>query len=191
MRSQQTLNEGEFEKLFREFFPYLCAFARKYVPDESDCKDIVHNVFLNLWQKREGLDLSESLKGYLFKSVYNRCLNHLRDQKKILHKDLEFEPDALANYAESNDYLEESELEMRIKNAVDNLPEKCRKIFILNRFEEKKYSEIAEIHGVSVKAIEAQMSKALKLLREQLIDYLIVLIILFQIYVGQGGFHVC
>ena len=73
---------------------------------------------------------------------------------------------------------------MRIKKAIDNLPEKCRTIFILNRFEEKKYSEIAEIQGVSVKAIEAQMSKALKLLREQLIDYLVVLIILFQIYLG-------
>ncbi|MBV6641518.1 MAG: RNA polymerase sigma-70 factor [Cyclobacteriaceae bacterium] len=185
MRSQQTFNEEEFEKLFREYFPYLCAFARKYVSDEADCKDIVHNVFLNLWQRHEGLDLSESLKSYLFKSVYNRCLNHIRDQKKILHKDLEYEPDALSAYAESNNYLEESELEMRIKRAVDNLPEKCRKIFILNRFQEKKYSEIAEIQGVSVKTIEAQMSKALKLLREQLIDYLVVLIILFQVYLGR------
>ncbi len=184
MANQQTFNEKEFEKLFREFYPFLCAFARKYVADDSDCKDIVHNVFLNLWQKREALDHSDSLKSYLFKSVYNRCLNHLRDQKKILHKDLEYEHEALSNYAESNDYLEESELEMRIKKAVDSLPEKCREIFILNRFKEKKYSEIAEIQGVSVKAIEAQMSKALKLLREQLIDYLVVLIILLQIYLG-------
>ncbi len=184
MGNQRVLTEAEFEKLFREFYPFLCAFARKYVADESDCKDIVHNVFLNLWQKRKTLDLSESLKSYLFKSVYNRCLNHIRDQKKILHKDLEYEPQALTKYAESNDYLEENELVIRIKEAIDNLPEKCRKIFILNRFEEKKYSEIAKIEGVSVKAIEAQMSKALRILREQLIDYLVLLFILFQIYLG-------
>lgn len=178
------MNEKEFERLFKEYFPFLCAFAKKYVADIDTCKDIVHNVFLNLWQKRSELDLETSLKSYLFKSVYNRCLNHIRDQKKIIHHDALLESDALYGYLESSDYLQQSELEMRIKNAIDSLPEKCRKIFLLSRFEEKKYSEIAKLEGVTVKAIEAQMSKALKLLREKLIDYLPIFIILFQLYLG-------
>ncbi len=152
--------------------------------DTDSCKDIVHNVFLNLWQKQDSIDLNEPIKPYLFKSVHNRCLNYLRDQKKIVRHDLVTEASDVPAFVESRDYVEESELEQRILKALEDLPDKCRRIFHLSRFEGKKYAEIAELEGITVKAIEAQMSKALKLLREDLKDYLILFCFFIHIILG-------
>ncbi len=172
-------DQNEFEKLFKEYYPYLCSFARKYIDDIDDCKDIVHNVFLNLWNKRSEIEMDRSLKSYLFKSVHNRCLNYIRDNKKIVHHDLPMDNVAVSDYIESTDYMEQSELEMKVKEAIDSLPDRCRQVFELSRFNGKKYSEIAEMLGVTVKAVEAQMTKALKTLREHLSDYLVVLWIIW------------
>lgn len=169
------LDHKSFESLFKDYFPYLCSFAKKYVNDVDECKDIVHTVFINLWNKRDEIDNNSSLKSYLFKSVHNRCLNYIRDHKRIVKNDLPHESKALNAYIESTDYLEVTELEMTIKSAIDGLPDHCRRIFIMSRFEDMKYSEIAQELGVTVKAIEAQMSKALKILRTKLGDYLMLI----------------
>jgi RNA polymerase sigma-70 factor (ECF subfamily) len=184
IESFDKFDHKAFETLFKEYYPFLCSFAKKYVADVDSCKDIVHNVFLNLWNKKDVLHTETSLKSYLFKSTHNRCLNHIRDSKKIIHHDVLTDNSAIPAYIESTDYLEQSELEIRIKNSIDGLPEKCRQVFMLSRFEEKKYSEIADQLGVSVKAVEAQMSKALKILREKLVDYLVVLWFLFSTMIG-------
>lgn len=173
-----------FEDLFKAYYPFLCSFAKKYVDDIDDCKDIVHNVFLNLWQKQGELDAATSLKPYLFKSVYNRCLNHIRDRKKIVRHDLLMDEEPLFDYLESNDFLEQSELETKIKESIDALPDSCRHVFVLSRFEEKKYKEIADELNISVKTVEGQMSRALKILRENLADYLLALLILSSISIG-------
>ena len=172
-----SLDKPAFEELFMSFFPGLVLFARKYVPDQDTAKEIVHNVFLNLWEKREKVDTSSSLKSYLFTSVYNRCLNFIRDQKKFDRNESHFERLESTDFADGTDHLEEQELEQRIYDALQSLPEKCREVFVLNRFEGLKYAEIAEKLGISVKTVEAQMSKALKILREKLIDYLTILIL--------------
>ena len=168
----------EFEELFRTFFPGLVLFALKYVPDHDTSKEIVHTVFLNLWQKRESLDTRSSLKSYLFTSVHNRCLNFIRDQKKF-DRD-ESLMDRLDNQesAERPDRLEEQELEQRIFDALQGLPPRCREVFMLNRFEGMKYAEIAEKLEISVKTVEAQISRALRLLREKLIEYLTIIILI-------------
>lgn len=178
------LDKAKFEKLFAEFYPYLCSFAKKYVDDIDACKDIVHNVFLNLWDKRDILHTKTSLKSYLFTSVNNRCLNYIRDNKKIVKHDLPIDANVLSEHLESTDYLELTELEMRIKKAVDGLPETCRRVFTMSRFEEMKYAEIAKELGVSVKAIEAQMSKALRILRTELSDYLVMVLIILMFTLG-------
>ncbi len=176
------MDHSAFESLFREYFPFLVSFARKYVQDEEVRKDIVHNVFLNLWQKRDELDMGQTLKPYLFRSVHNRCLNHIRDHKKIIHHDLPQEENQVMSYLESDQQVQQSELEMKIKQVIDGLPDRCREIFVLSRFEEKKYAEIAEMLNISVKAVESQMSKALKVLRTELQEYLpLVLIFLGEI----------
>jgi len=171
------LDKPGFEELFRSFFPGLVLFAQKYVSDNDTAKEIVHNVFINLWEKREKIDTSSSLKSYLFTSVHNRCLNHIRDQKKFDKNESHLEMQNSNLFAVGTDNLEERELEQRIFDALQALPEKCREIFTLNRFEELKYAEIAEKLGISIKTVEAQMSKALRILREKLIDYLTILIL--------------
>ena len=171
------LDKPAFETLFRSFFPGLVLFAQKYVPDQDTAKEVVHNVFLNLWEKRENVDMSSPLKSYLFTSVYNRCMNFIRDQKKFDRDDTIFERLDNDDFTDASDRLEEQELEQRIFDALQSLPEKCREVFMLNRFEKLKYAEIAEKLGISVKTVETQMSKALKILREKLSDYLTIIIL--------------
>jgi RNA polymerase sigma-70 factor (ECF subfamily) len=174
----------KYEELFRNHFAALCYFARKYIPDHDASKEIVHTVFVNIWEKREEFDFEKSAKSYLFTSVYNRCMNYIRDQKKFVAQD---DPSIIKDGAETgviNDHLEAAELESRIWKIINSLPEKCREIFILNRFEGKKYAEIAENLNISVKTVETQMSKALKTLRDHLKDYihLILFIILKNLW---------
>ena len=172
----EQLDKPAFETLFRSFFPGLVLFAQKYVPDQDTAKEVVHNVFLNLWEKREKMDMSSSLKSYLFTSVYNRCLNFIRDQKKFDRDETLLERLDSDDFTDASDRLEVQELEHRIYDALQSLPEKCREVFMMNRYDGLKYAEIAEKQGISIKTVETQMSKALKILREKLADYLTVII---------------
>lgn len=162
----------QFETLFREHFTGLCYFAHKYLGDMDSCKEIVHNVFVSVWEKRHEFDFEKPAKSYLFTSVYNRSMNHIRDKKKFISSDEEVSIHILEKAGDFNNILETAELEARINLSIMNLPEKCKQIFQMNRYDEKKYSEIAEELGISVKTVEAQMSKALKILRENLKDYI-------------------
>ncbi len=171
-----NLDKKLFEQLFRQYFSDLCNFARSYVNDNDTAKEITQNVFINLWQNKKGIDSSKSVKSYLFTSVRNRCLNYIRDNKKFRSNVLDVE---IADYetAYESDTFSVAELETKISSALDKLPERCRQIFMLNRFEDLKYKEVAEKLGISVKTVEVQMSKALKILREELKDYIYILIL--------------
>jgi len=166
--------------MFRAYFSSLCYFAQKYVTDLDTCKEIVHNVFIAIWEKRADFDFEKPAKSYLFISVYNRCMNYIRDRKKFIDNDaleMATEDTGVIN----QDHLEAAELESHIWKVIHSLPQKCREVFILNRFEEKKYAEIAEHLKISVKTVEAQISKALKILRDQLKDYIHFLIFILLI----------
>ncbi|MCK5367631.1 MAG: sigma-70 family RNA polymerase sigma factor, partial [Cyclobacteriaceae bacterium] len=130
----------------------------------------------NLWSKRDEVDLNTSLKSYLFQGVYNRSLNYIRDHKKLIQFDTPQSDAELGKYMESRDHLESSEAESRINRALDDLPDKCREIFLMNRFDGLKYREIAKKLDISIKTVETQMSRALKTLREKLSDMITVLI---------------
>ena len=173
-----SLDKPAFEELFRSFFPSLVLFAQKYVPDQDTAKEIVHNVFLNLWEKRQQVDSGSPLKSYLFTSVHYRCLNYIRDQKKFDKDEGHFQRLDSEEFSDGIDRLEEQELEQRIYDALQALPEKCREIFNLNRFEGLKYADIAQQLDISVKTVETQMSRALRILREKLADYLGMIILL-------------
>lgn len=166
-----------FEKLFQEHFRALCYFAKKYVGDIDISKEIVHNVFIRLWENRREFDWQKPAKSYLFTAVYNRSMNYLRDNKKYVFDAGSENLQDKADDSVFSDTMEVAELESRIKSALQCLPEKCREIFELNRFDGKKYSEIAEYLGISVKTVESQMSKALKLLKEELKDYLYIFLL--------------
>jgi len=172
----QIIDEKLLEGLFRKYFATLCVFARQYVFDNDKVKDIVHDVFINIWEKGELYSSDALVKGYLYTSVRNRCFNYLRDNKKF-HTDM----DALSFSfcaPETGNKTEYAELENIINEAINSLPEKCREIFLLSRNEMLKYNEIAEKLGISVKTVEAQMSKALRILREKLSPYTDILLVL-------------
>jgi len=165
------MDQRVFEELFRTYFIPLMAFSRKILGNEDDAREVVHQVFINLWEKREELDLSAPLKSYLFTSVNNRSLNVIRDRRKFSAEEVPEE--AVEWDAESQ--MEAMELEEKVREVIEALPERCREIFKLNRFEGLRYSEIAVQLDLSVKTVENQMSKALKILREQLGKYLMIL----------------
>lgn len=167
-------NIQPFEQLFRELFKPLCGFAMKYVNDLDEARNLVHEVFINVWEKFDALPLGTNYRSYLYTSVRNRCLNHLRANKK--HMALEHMPEH--QYAAEGRPMEAAELEKEIELGINSLPEKCRMVFEMNRKEGLKYSEIAEKMGISVKTVEAQMSKALSVLRDHLKEFLSLIFIM-------------
>ena len=172
----KALDKTTFEQLFRTHFAALCSYAMNYLKDSDNAKEIVHEVFINLWEKRESIDPDKPVKSYLYTSVYNRCMNHIRDNKKFAKLDI-----SLARVDEQEmveDHNHHDELDKKIQDTIAGLPEKCREVFMLSRFEELKYNEIAEKLGISVKTVEAQMSKALKVLRESLTEFITILLLI-------------
>jgi RNA polymerase sigma-70 factor (ECF subfamily) len=167
----------KFETLFREHFTGLCYFARKYTRDLDSAKEIVHSVFIRIWENRSEFDWEKPAKSYLFTSVYNRSLNFVRDNKKFVSHEEAAMNNLVIDESAFSDNLETAELEGKIKKTLQHLPERCREIFELSRFEGKKYTEIADHLNISVKTVETQMSKALNILKVELKDYLAVLIL--------------
>ena len=156
-----------FEQLFREQYRPLCAFARQYLKDPEKGEDLVQDLFLRLWQDREKVSVTTSVKSYLFASVRNRCLNALAVQSQMRPLDEE------ADDRSHDDVVDEDERTLRlarVQAAIEALPEERGRIFKLSRYEGLKYHEIAERLGISPKTVENQMGRALKTLREDLKD---------------------
>lgn len=146
----------------------------KYIYDLDDAKNIVHEVFMSVWEKFDTLPDDTNYKSYLYTAVKNKSLNFIRDKKKhVMLEDVEDQEPV-----EENVTLETAELEKEIEIALQSLPEKCRQVFELNRQEGLKYAEIAEKLNISIKTVEAQMSKALSIMREHLRDFMILLLFL-------------
>lgn len=163
--------------LFRSEFKGLCLFALKFTKDHETAKEIVQDAFINLWEKRDTIDLSKPVKSYLTTIIYNKSLNYLRDNKKFDREILDFENiNSTANF-QTSDKLVASEIEQQIKSAIDELPEKCREVFMLSRYKNLKYQEIANQLNISIKTVETQMSKALQHMRVRLAEYLPAIII--------------
>lgn len=169
-------DKNHFESVFREHFSELCHFAYGFLNDRDTSQEIVQEVFIGLWQKRETIDPKKSLRSYLYTSVKNRSLNYIRDNRKFRSLTLDVDME-LEIPVEDKDMITAGEIQTRIQEALDKLPPKCREVFEKSRFEEKKYKEIAEEMGISVKTVEVQMSKALKILRGELGDLIIWIMI--------------
>lgn len=176
----KSFDKTLFEKLFKEHFQLLCIFAKQYVGDADTAQDICQKVFITLWEKRESINLKKSIKSYLFTSVKNRCLNHIRDHKKFRSKVLDLDCGAFDLFTEE-EHLEVEDLKEKIDKALEKLPEKCRKVFEMSRFQNMKYKEIAEELGIAQKTVEAHISKAMKILREDLKDYYTIAMLIFAL----------
>lgn len=150
----------------------LHRYAYTILRNNEEAKDAVQTVFLKLWEKREGIDEQQSVQSWLYTSIYHYCLNAKRNaevRKNYLQS-------RQGTIIQQEDVLVSKEQVQLIREALDSLPPKCRLIFHKSRFEKKKYAEIAQELNLSVKTIEVQMGKALRILREKLSWILVMLI---------------
>jgi RNA polymerase sigma-70 factor, ECF subfamily len=177
----QQGNENAFEMIFREHYEQLCRYAHSFLGDKDEAEEVVQASFIGVWEKRTALNITESIKAYLFQMVRNRCLNVLKHEKvKQLH--INHESHHAEKTSESvSENIHARELEQRIIEAIKQLPEQCRLVFNLSRFEEMRYQEIADQLNISVKTVENQMGKALKMMRTQLQEFLPTLLLILNI----------
>lgn len=163
-------NKQEFEKLFRSSYVSLVRYAKTILRDHDTSEEIVQELFFRLWQDRENLKIESSLNGYLFRSVHNRALHYLEHQKVIGRHAGEMAAAADQTSEAVTDAIYYSELQAKVARVLERLPERCREIFRMSRFEGLKYTEIAEKLSVSMKTVEANMGKALKEFRNALAE---------------------
>ena len=168
--AEYSPDESHIEKYFRTYYSPLCKTVHKMVRSSAIAEDIVQDVFLKIWRNRSQLDHQQSVKAYLYRAAINTALNYLEKTKYNSSLDDAHEYTPSAN--NTDDTIAYQETEQRIQNAIDTLPPKCKVVFTLSRFEEQSYAEIAQTLDISVKAVEKHMGKALKILREQLKDYI-------------------
>lgn len=173
----QTYTDLAFEQLFKAHYKALHAYANMILKDADTAEEVVQSMFLKLWEKRDLLNVQTSVKAYLYKCIYNDSLNLLKhEQVKSKYQDFTVHTMNTHNEAASNK-VELSELQKELQFALNALPEQCRIIFQMSRFEELKYKEIAERLGISIKTVENQMGKALKILRLKLVDFLVLILL--------------
>ena len=173
-------DERGIDLLFSEYFVSLCKVAYHIVHDPDIAKDIVQDVFVRLWAHRHKLNITGSLAAYLRKSVVNASIDHQRKAlrvRKISLDDYTDEPTAPASQAPDTD-LQAADTNKKIEQALAALPPRCRLVFSMSRYEQLTYAEIAKSLDISTKTVENQMTKALKILRQHLGQYLALLLIL-------------
>jgi RNA polymerase sigma-70 factor (ECF subfamily) len=165
-------DERIFEQVFKTHFKNLHAYACTILKDEMLSEELVQNIFFKLWERPGKMNITGSIAAYLYRAVHNESLNHLKHMK-VRSK---YQVHAVHQMKNETDSASKNiifkELETKFHHALQELPEQCRTIFQLSRFEELKYREIADRLEISPKTVENQMGKALKLLRMKLIDFL-------------------
>lgn len=159
IRQLNQSNRIVFEQLYNEYYTQLVVFAKSYLFDIEESKEVVQKLFVQLWINRKELKIDTSLKSYLFSSVKNRCLNHLRDLKiKDRHELLYIEATLMSSRVqEGGDRLQH--LEQKVWEEIQKLPEQIRKIIILKYYKGKKQKEIALDLGVSENTVKTQLSR--------------------------------
>jgi RNA polymerase sigma-70 factor (ECF subfamily) len=165
-------DEAAFEHVFKTYFKNLHAYACSILKDEIVAEEMVQNVFCKIWERADTLSIGGSLAAYLYRAVNNESLNYLKHQKVKAAHALHVAYAGGEQRETPSELLQAKVLESRLHWALNELPEQCRTIFQLSRFEELRYREIADHMGLSVKTVENQMGKALRILREKLADLL-------------------
>ncbi len=173
-------DRNSFRKIFCSYYQPLCHLSMSYLKDEDEAKEVVQDSFLKLWEVRSDLNENSNLRNFLFTLVKNNCLNILKRRQillkhheKIRWIEMSYQYESLKRIGDH--YMEFDELQDKIVQAVEKLPESCRVVFKMSRFEDLKNREIAEKLAVSQKTVEAHLTKALKILRTELKDYLPVI----------------
>ena len=179
----------DFEQIYLSYFSKMKRFAREYVLSDEDAENIVQDVFLDFWEKKELLPLPINILAYLFTSIKNRCIDFLRH--KIVQKEVENKMQEEYRLTLQMKYyslgeldegiLGEDDVEQLLSKVIDSLPERCREIFLKSKIEGKKQKEIAEEMNISINTVETQMGIAYKKLRNELKDYFPLFIFLYYL----------
>lgn len=164
-----------FEMVFREYYKPLVRYGNTFLRDTAETEDVVQQVFVSFWEKRGEMNIHSSIRAMLYASVRNACLNKLKHFK--IRQQHEVEILNANKDVHSEDLTQFNELNKQLHQAIEKMPEQCGRIFKMSRFEQLRYQEIADQLGISVKTVENQMGKALKIAREHLSDYLPLLIL--------------
>jgi RNA polymerase sigma-70 factor, ECF subfamily len=161
---------GTFESVFRDYYENLCRYALRILNDSAEAEEVVQDLFYSIWEKRQNISINISLNSYLYKAVHNRCIKYLR-HRNVEEKYRTGYHEALKSPETPEENTRSEELYRIFEKTLDSLPLKCSAIFRMNRFEGLKYKEIADRLSVSVKTVEANMGRALKMLRKNLKDF--------------------
>lgn len=157
-------DEKAFKKIFYIYSNRLFIWSYKITQDSSASEDIVQNFFISFWEKREIIPVDCSFKAYAYKAVYNASLNHLRDNERFVHG-YEITIDMIDAEVDEDDL---QELKRLLLKAIDELPDRCKKIFVMATLEKKKYTEVANQLGISVNTVKVQVSKAYRILKQKI-----------------------
>lgn len=175
-------DEQAFESLFKKYYQLLLKVAKFVIDDSEQSEELVQDVFVNVWEKRTNVNPEASFKNYMITAVHNRCYNHIKAKKKThsIDDDETWQEELVAdNRTESR--VNFNEMQRAIEAAIDKLPEQCKIIFQLSRYEGMSYKEIAEALDLAPKTVENQVGRALKILRVELKDYFPLALLAFNI----------
>jgi len=164
---QDTGNMDDFEVLFKKYYAPLVVYACRFVNRTELAREIVQDFFVRLYEKRETLAIDTSVKSYLYRSVYNCCINYI-NQRAIQEKHLKYIDQEKVEEDNLENEINRIELQQKLSEVIETLPSKCRRIFTMNRLEGLKNEEIAARLNLSKRTVETQISKALKILRHKL-----------------------
>ena len=157
-----------FERLFKDYFKRLCYFAFQFVENMHEAEDVVQDTFMKFWDQKENFNNEPAIKNFLYVSVRNACLN-INRHKQVRLTHAETQPADL--HIEHPDFLNniiQAEVLAHIYQAVETLPDGCKRVFELSYFEELKNPQIAEMLEVTVNTVKTQKYRAIKLLHERL-----------------------
>jgi len=176
VESIKNSNQGVFELVFNFYYSGLVVYADQIIKNTDVSEDIVQSVFMKLWESRETTDI-HSFRSYFIQCVKNRCIDHLRNQQ--VKNRFDNRPPEAVQLVMDEDLWTKTELTELIEKSIESLPPRCREIFRMSRYENLKIAEIADQLKISKRTVETQISKALKILRIKLIDYLSFLALIF------------
>lgn len=171
-------DEKGYHYLFSNYYAPLCRIANFYIGNAHVAENLVEDLISHLWEHRSTLEVKSSLKGYLFTAIRNRCRNYIKQASNIYETNLSVFTDKMPDFAlptmESSGLitLVGQELDEKIKDCVKNLPDECRNVFCLSRYENMKYKEISAAVGISVNTVQYHIKNALATLRVELREYL-------------------
>jgi RNA polymerase sigma-70 factor (ECF subfamily) len=174
-------DEAAFEQVFKTHYKNLHSYAFTILKDGNDAEEMVQQVFFRLWERSEHLSFSGPVAAYLYRAVHNESLNFLKHQKVKQDHQLHVAYSMKNKSEHVQGKMGTKELQKRFREALNELPEQCRTVFQLSRFEDMKYKQIADKLDISIKTVENHMGKALKLLRTKLVDFLPLLLILLKL----------